>query len=144
MSKSTKIAFVSNDGKHILGSFGSSKYFSVFEVQNGKIVNQELREIYKDQLEKDIPSLVSKNDNFGIGKISLNVVDASKEKHRKMAKSVSDCEYVVARKMCANALDSLDQLRLKAIVTKNKDFEKTINEIISDKIINLRDQQIES
>lgn len=144
MSKSTKIAFVSNDGKHIVGSFGSSRYFSVYEVENGEVVNNELREIYKDDLEKDVPSLVSKNDSFGIGKISLNVVDASKEKHRKMAKSVSDCEFVVARKMCANALDSLDQLNLKAIVTKNKDFNKTVEEIVNDSIVNLRNEVVES
>src|SRR5690606_2108876 len=125
MNKSTKIAFVTNDKKHIVGSFGSTKYFSVQTVENGEVVNTEIREVYKDILEQEVPSLVSKNNGMGIGQFSLNVVDKSKEKHRKIASSVSDCEYVVARKMCANALDSVDQLKLNAIITKNKDFNKT-------------------
>jgi predicted Fe-Mo cluster-binding NifX family protein len=140
MSKSTKIAFVSDDAKHILGSFGSSKYFSVYTIENGEIVNSEVREVYKDILEQEVPSLVSKNNGMGIGQISLNVVDKSKEKHRKIASSVSDCEFVVARRMCANALDSVDQLKLKAIITKNKDFDQTVKEILEGSIKNYRDE----
>ena len=140
MSKSTKIAFVTNDKKHIVGSFGSTKYFSVQTVENGEVVNTEIREVYKDILEQEVPSLVSKNNGMGIGQISLNVVDKSKEKHRKIASSVSDCEYVVARKMCANALDSVDQLKLNAIITKNKDFDKTVKEILEGSIKNYRDE----
>lgn len=142
MSKSTKIAFVSDDAKHIIGSFGSSKYFSVYTVENGDIINSEIREVYKDVLENEVPSLISKNNGMGIGQISLNVVDKSKEKHRKIASSVSDCEYVVARRMCANALDSVDQLKLKAIITKNKDFDQTVNEILEGSIKNYRDEII--
>lgn len=140
MNKSTKIAFVTNDKKHIVGSFGSTKYFSVQTVENGEVVNTEIREVYKDILEQEVPSLVSKNNGMGIGQFSLNVVDKSKEKHRKIASSVSDCEYVVARKMCANALDSVDQLKLNAIITKNKDFNKTVKEILEGSIKNYRDE----
>ncbi len=140
MSKSTKVAFVSDNGKNILGSFGSSKYFSVHTIENGEVVNSEIREVYKDLLENDLPNLVSKNDGTGIGQFSLNVVDKSKEKHKKIASSVSDCEFVVARRMCANALDSVDQLKLKAIITKDKDFNAVINQILNDSIKNYRDE----
>jgi len=140
MSKSTKVAFVSNNTKNIVGSFGSSKFFSVHTIENGNVVNTEIREVYKDLLDYRLPNLLSKNNGMGIGEFSLNVVDKTKEKHKKIASSVSDCEFVVARRMCANALDSVDQFKLKAIITKNKDFSDVINQILNDNIKNYRDE----
>ena len=140
MSKMLKIAIVTKNGESIVGTFGSSKYFKVFEVENNKINKTELREVYVDQMEKDVPTLVSKN-NGGTGtKFSLNVVDKSKEKHMKIAKSISDCDVVIARGMCANAWDSIEQFKMEPIITTNKDFELTVEEYLNKTLANHKDK----
>lgn len=144
MAQNTKIAFVSTDGKHILGDFGKTKYFSVHTINDNKIVNRELREVYADLLDNAVPVLAPRDSKYSIGKFALEVIDGSKVKHRKIAQSISDCEYVVARRLCANSLDSLNQLNFKTIVTKNKDFDKTIEEILDGTIVNYIEEVEES
>lgn len=129
MQKDFKVAFVTNDGKNIVGAFGSSKYFSVYTVNGGKVANQELREVYKDKVKEDVGTIKG-NKIGGIGMISLNVHDPAKQKHMKMAKTIADCDIVVARKMCENAWDSVLQFKMRPIRTKNRDFDKSIQEIL--------------
>lgn len=142
-----KIAFVSLNAKSINGSFGSTKYFEVFTINNGQIVNRESREVYKVQADKELPSLIQKNTNDNLNdssslpkSFSLTVVDKSKEKHIKMAKTISDCSYVVARGMCANAWDSIEQFKMKPILTDVKHFEDAIKQIVDGTIVNHTDK----
>lgn len=136
-----KIAIVTKNGESIVGTFGSSKYFKIFEIENNKIKNTELREVYVDQAENEVPSLISKtNSSTGVGKFSLTVVDASKQKHIKIAKSISDCQVVIARGMCANAWDSVEQFNMEPIITTNKDFDITVEEYLNNTLHNHKDK----
>ncbi|MDC1068009.1 NifB/NifX family molybdenum-iron cluster-binding protein [Candidatus Kapabacteria bacterium] len=130
MQKKLKVAFVSNDSKNIVGAFGSSKYFNIYTLEDNKIVDTEIREVYKDTVDDELNTLVGKNMGLGIGKISLSVMDPAKQKHMKMAKTIADCDVVVARKMCENAWDSVLQFKMKPIRTKNKNFEESIQQFI--------------
>jgi predicted Fe-Mo cluster-binding NifX family protein len=130
MKENFKVAFVSNDAKNIVGAFGSSKYFAIYTVENGEVVNTEFREVYKDKVTDEVKSLTSNNTGMGLGKISLSVMDPAKEKHMKMAKSIADCNVVVARKMCENAWDSVLQFNMTPYRTKNRDFDQSIQQII--------------
>ena len=141
MNEMLKIAIVTKNGESIVGTFGSSQYFKVYEIENSKIVNEELREVYVDKADDEVPSLISKtNSTSGKGAFSLTVVDASKQKHIKIAKSISDCQVVIARGMCANAWDSVEQFKMEPIITTNSDFEKTVQEYLNNTLENHKDK----
>lgn len=141
MSDMLKIAIVTKNGESIVGTFGSSKYFKVYEIENNKIVNEDLREVYVDKADEEVPSLISKNNSGGgMGKFSLTVVDASKDKHMKIAKSISDCQVVIARGMCANAWDSVEQFNMEPIITTNSNFEQTVHEYLNNTLENHKDK----
>lgn len=130
-----KVAIVSNDKKHIVGSFGSAKYFNVITVENGKITDQEIRETYLHQAENELPNILSANEEEGKKTFSLNIVDKSKEKHTKITKTVSDCQVVLARAMCENAKDSINRFNMKFLVTEQKDFTVGIEEILKSDVL---------
>lgn len=141
MNEMLKIAIVTKNGESIVGTFGSSQYFKVYGIKNNKIVNEELREVYVDKADDEVPSLISKNNSgSGMGKFSLTVVDASKDKHMKIAKSISDCQVVIARGMCANAWDSIEQFKMEPIITTNKDFEETVHQYLDKSLVNHKDK----
>ena len=141
MNEMLKIAIVTKNGESIVGTFGSSQYFKVYEIENGEIVNEELREVYVDKADEEVPSLISKNSGgSGMGQFSLTVVDASKDKHMKIAKSISDCQVVIARGMCANAWDSVEQFKMEPIITTNKDFEETVHQYLDNTLVNHKDK----
>ncbi len=137
MSNEFKVAFVSTNKKSINGSFGGSKYFEVFSIKDGEVTNRETRETFVDSGNKALPNMLTPMNRVeGMAKsFSLNVVDKSKEKHLKIARTISDCTYVVARGMCANAQDSILQLNMKPIRTKIKTFEEGIKQIAEGTII---------
>jgi predicted Fe-Mo cluster-binding NifX family protein len=141
MNEMLKIAIVTKNGQSIVGTFGSSKYFKVFEIENKQIKNEELREVYVDKASNEVPQLISKaNTAEGGSKYSLKIFDPSKEKHMKIAKSISDCNVVIARGMCANAWDSVEQFKMEPIITKNKDFHTTVYEYINNTLVNHKDR----
>lgn len=136
-----KIAIVTKNGESIVGTFGSSKYFKVFEIADKQIKSEELREVYVDKVANEVPILISKNNTTNsTSKYSLKVFDPSKEKHMKIAKSISDCNVVIARGMCANAWDSVEQFNMEPIITKNKDFRKTVQEYIDHTLVNHKEK----
>lgn len=131
-----KVAMVSNNGRSLNGSFGSAKYFEVITVENNEVTGRETRETYNYEAAQEVPDILVKSENNGMKSFSLNVVDKSKEKHMKIAKSISDCDYVVARGMCANAYDSILQFKMKPVLTTLKEFDDVVKEIIEGTIVN--------
>lgn len=133
----TKIAFVTKDGKNLVGAFGSSRYFSVYTLDNGKVLDNEIREVFKDDAGEQLNPIIQKNDPNpnSFGKFSLNVMDKSKEKHMKIAKSISDCDVIVARAMCENAKDSIIQFEMKPVVTKLKSFDEGLEKYLEGSLV---------
>ncbi|GAB5466232.1 MAG: hypothetical protein Kapaf2KO_16680 [Candidatus Kapaibacteriales bacterium] len=132
---SEKIAFGSKDGKHLIGAFGSIPYFKVYEIKDGQIISEELRELYKDEAGspvKDINKMVEPGSTM---QFSLNVFDPGKQKHMKMAKAISDCQTVVTRKMCANARDSILQFGMKPIETSVSKFDTAIQTYLQGELV---------
>jgi|GEM_PF-1141854 len=122
----TKVAIASKDGKHVIGAFGSIKYFKVFDIKNGKIVDEEIRTVYQTDAGASLPDISTKGQGPGNMPFNLGVFDAGKEKHMKMAKAISDCDTVVARKMCANARDSILQFNMTPFETSFSKFEHVV------------------
>ena len=131
--QNAKIAMVTKDKNHIMGSFGSAKYFKVITVENGNIVNEEIREVVKS--EQSIPNVTSGSPKM----FSLDVIDKGKQKHLKIAKNVEDCNYVLARGMCANAWDSIKSMNMNPIITNLKDFKVAVDQIIDETIVNFEE-----
>lgn len=129
-----KLAFVSNNQKNIVGAFGSVKYFRVVSIdEKGKIVDEEIREAGKSKATGNIPNI---DNQFSNKSFSLNVFDKSKSKHMKLAETISDCNVVIARAMCANAWDSIKKFKMEPIITSNKEVELTISEYLKGTLIN--------
>jgi predicted Fe-Mo cluster-binding NifX family protein len=125
-----KVAIASKDGKHILGAFGSIKYFKVYDIKNNEIVGEEVRTLYQDDAGSALPDISKKGEGPGNLPFNLGVFDAGKEKHMKMAKSISDCDTVIARKMCANARDSIVQFNMQPFETNHSKFDIAIDEFL--------------
>ena len=129
-----KLAFVSNNQKNIVGAFGSVNYFRVISVdENGEIVDDEIREAGKSKANGNIPNI---NNQINNKSFSLNVFDKSKSKHMKLAETISDCNVVIARAMCANAWDSIKKFSMEPIITTNKEVESTISQYLNGTLIN--------
>ncbi len=128
MEKNLKVAFVSNDKKHIVGAFGSAKFFEVFTINNGEVVNQETREAYS-QVGEQLPTL-KPLESGEKPKFDLNVFDKSKDKHRRLTQTISDCNVVIARDMCENAKDSITQFKMEYKITNSKDFQTELANLI--------------
>lgn len=132
--QSGKIAFVSKNKKNILGSFGQSKYFEVFTIDNFKVVNQETRLVDTETPSNVRQELLSKSEGIEgkeLPAFSLGVFNKSKEKHLRISRIVNDCNYVVARDMCHNAWESIEYYKMQPILTDSKEFQPVIDGIIN-------------
>lgn len=133
---SKKIAFVTRDGEKINGDFGSTKMFMVYELENGEVVNTDLRKVYENgSMDEPLPMTGKEN-----GMIMLNVMDKSLERHKKLARAVSDCDLVVSRAMCGTAWKSIQEYEMDPILTKCKTFGDATSQIVDGSIINYKEK----
>ena len=132
----TKIAFVTRNGEGINGDFGSTKMFMVVDVENGEIKNKDLRKVYENgSMDEPLPMMGSEN-----GMLMLNVMDKSLEKHKKLARAVNDCDYVISRAMCGTAWKSISEYEMEPIITKCKTFEDAALQIHNGEIVNYKEK----
>ena len=100
-----RIAFATDDNKNISHHFGSSIGFMIFEIINGKILNEEFR----------------KNIGKNTGKCgSCN--------HDKMIENIKDCDVVITYGMGRNIYSDLLKNNIQAVITNENIPEISIFE----------------
>jgi predicted Fe-Mo cluster-binding NifX family protein len=124
-----KIAAITDDGKSISQHFGRAAYYLVATVENGEIVERELRDklghahFQNEPHEAEVPG-----QPHGFG-------PASHDRHVRMAESIADCEALLCRGMGAGAYYSMEQRGIRPVVTDIELIEEALQAYIEGRII---------
>jgi predicted Fe-Mo cluster-binding NifX family protein len=121
-----KIAVVTDDGNKICQHFGRASHFLVAEIEEGQVVNKELREkLGHNQFVQENEHENDHDHNQGSG---MNA--ASHNKHQRMADAIKDCEVVICGGMGMGAYHSMQSLGIKPYVTEISDIEEALQSYI--------------
>jgi len=131
-----RIAIASNDGKSVVGQFGYTQFFKVISIDDGKVVDEELREIDLNYDGSDI----EENKKNVVSGLSLNVVYGSNYKYQRHLNHLKDCDVVISRKFCGNGILSVERTNKVPILTRNNNFEKCVKEFIDGNLVHHTDR----
>ncbi len=122
-----KIAVVTNTGDIITQHFGRAKYYRVFTVEEGKIINDELRE-------KFIPA-GHHHHHHGHGSHEHpqhGMHDQNhEERHRKMLETIQDCDVVIVGGMGWSMYNALQQAGKTVIMTNEKKVLEAVQKFVN-------------
>ena len=114
-----KIAVITDDGKTISRHFGRARYYLVAEIENGAVINHEMR----DKLGHFHFTKEGHAHDEGQGH---GLDAASHDKHNRMADAISDCETLICGGMGMGAYRSMQQFDIKPIVTDIPDVDTAL------------------
>ncbi len=114
-----KIAAITDDGQTISQHFGHAAYYAVLTVEDGHVVNQEMR-----------PKLG--HAQLGGGHGSPHEQDPrghgygaqAHDHHVQMAQSIADCQVLLARGMGWGARESMTRLGIQVVMTDVADIRQ--------------------
>ena len=124
-----KIAAITEDGKTISQHFGRAPYYLVVTVEEGEIIDRELRDkLGHSQFanEPHEPELPGKPHGFGRG---------SHDKHMRMSEAIADCEALLCGGMGMGAYQSMLSMGIKPVVTDIWDIDQAVMAYVSGKIV---------
>jgi transcriptional regulator with XRE-family HTH domain/uncharacterized cupin superfamily protein len=118
--KTMKIAIITEDGKTISQHFGRAPFYLVLTIEEGKVVNRELREKLGHV---HFASEAHEGDHHGAG----HGMDAgSHNRHASMAEAISDCEALLCGGMGMGAYESVRRLNIQPFVTDLRDVDAAV------------------
>ncbi len=124
-----KIAIITDDGKTISQHFGRAPYYLVLTIEEGKIVQRELREkLGHNQFHASEQHEEHHTPGHGMD-------NASHNKHSSMANAISDCKALLCGGMGMGAYDSMRRLNIQPIVTDLRDIDAAAQAFIDGKLI---------
>lgn len=124
-----KIAAITDDGKNISLHFGRAPYYLVVTVEDGMIVNRELRNkmghthFANQPHEEEAPGMP-----HGMGPDSHN-------KHLQMAEAIADCEALLCGGMGMGAYQSMQTRGIKPVVTDIYDIDQAVIAYVNGTIV---------
>ena len=123
-----KIAFITEDGKTISQHFGRAPYYLVVEVNDGNVLNQEMRDKLGHQqfAEEDHEHDHDHGHDQGSGMGS-----ASHEKHNRMAQAIQDCEVLICGGMGTGAYQSMQAFGITPMVTQLSVIDEALQAYLS-------------
>jgi predicted Fe-Mo cluster-binding NifX family protein len=116
-----KIAAITDDGKTISQHFGRAPYYMVVTVEEGKIVEREMREKLGHAQFHEGGHDHHKNagERHGYG-------PAADNRHGRMAETITDCEAVLCRGMGMGAYENMKAHNIRPVVTDISDIDEAI------------------
>ena len=120
-----RIAVVTDDQITISRHFGRAHYYLVFTVQDGQIVQQELRDkLGHDQFQHDEHDHDHEHEHHhehgqGYGQ-------HSQDKHSRMMANIGDCQILLAGGMGMGARASLQAIGVKPILTNMPEIDAAL------------------
>lgn len=115
-----KIAVVSDDGVHLSMHFGKAKEYVVLTVEDGQVVNREVR---------DRSSLVQGHHDHQHG-------HGHGHDHGAMARAISDCQVLLTGGMGRPAYESMKRAGLETIVTDIREIDRAVQAYLEGTIDN--------
>jgi predicted Fe-Mo cluster-binding NifX family protein len=115
-----KIAAITDDGKTISQHFGRAAYYLVAIVEDGQIVNRELRnKIGHSHFVNHVHIEEQPGQPHGLDA-------ASHDKHLQMAETIADCEALLCRGMGRGAYQSMQVRGIRPVVTDIADIDEAV------------------
>jgi predicted Fe-Mo cluster-binding NifX family protein len=133
-SGSQKIAAITDDGTTISQHFGRAAYYLVATVEDGQIVNRELREKLGHAQFSSQPHVEEAAGQ------AHGMDSASHNKHLQMAEAISDCVALLCRGMGRGAYESMQSRGITPIVTDIAAIEEAFLAYISGDIVDRVDK----
>ena len=124
-----KIAVITDDGKTISQHFGRAPYYLVLTIEEGKIVNREMRDkIGHNQFSAQSHTEEPHGTEHGMDSTSHN-------KHVSMAETIADCTALLCGGMGTGAYESMRLLNIQPVVTDLHDIDAAAQAFIDGKLI---------
>lgn len=124
-----KIAVITEDGKTISMHFGRAPYYLVAIVEDGQIVNRELRDKLGHAQFADQPH---EHKEHG-GRHGMDA--ASHNKHLRMSEAIADCEALLCGGMGMGAYQSMVTRGIKPVVTDIRDIDQAVMAYVDGSIV---------
>lgn len=128
-----KIAAITDDSKTISQHFGRAQYYLVVTLQDGKIINRELREKLGHSHFVELGHSEEHGQHHGTDAGSHN-------KHLQMAEAIADCEAVLCRGMGMGAYQSMQVRGIRPVVTDIADIDEAALAYDAGTIVNRTDK----
>ncbi len=128
-----KIALITDDGKTISQHFGRAPYYLVLTIEEGKIINRELRnKLGHNQFSGQPHAAAHTEESHGAGH---GLDAASHDKHASMAEAIADCQALLCGGMGMGAYESMRRLNIQPVVTNLRDIDAAAQAFIDGKLI---------
>lgn len=124
-----KIAVITEDGQTISQHFGRAPYYLVLTIEEGKIVNREMR---NKMGHTHFASQPHAEEPPGRGH---GMDAASHNKHVRMAEAIADCKALLCGGMGMGAYESIRRLNIQPVVTDLEDIEVAVQAFLDGKLI---------
>ena len=117
-----KIAAITDNGKTISQHFGRASHYMVVTIEDGKIINREMREKmghaqFQGEHLEDHHHEAGEKHGYG---------PAADNRHGRMAETITDCEAVLCRGMGMGAYENMKARNIRPIVTDIADIDEAI------------------
>jgi len=124
-----KIAAITDDGKTVSQHFGRAQYYLVSTVENGQVVQREMRPKLGHAQFADQPHATD------IPGQPHGLDPASHNKHLQMAQAISDCEALLCRGMGMGAYESMKVVGIRPVVTDIADIDQAVKTYIDGQMV---------
>ncbi len=129
-----RIAAITDDGKTISQHFGRAAYYLVATVENGQIVQREMREkLAHSHFVNEPHEAETPGQPHGFS-------PASQDRHLRMGQAISDCQALLCRGMGAGAYASIQQQGIIPVVTDIVSIDEAVLAYASGNIVDYKDR----
>jgi len=125
-----KIAVITDDGKTISQHFGRAPYYLVLDIEEGKVVDREMREKMGHNQFAAEHQPAGEENPAGHGRDA-----ASHNKHMNMAETIADCKAIICGGMGMGAYESMRRLNIQPVVTDLPDIDAAVQAFIDGKLV---------
>lgn len=129
-----KIAVITDDGKTISQHFGRAPYYLVLSVEQGQVVDRQLRDkLGHAHFQNEPLAGEQPGQPHGFSPDSHN-------RHLQMAGAIADCQVLICGGMGAGAYYSMEQRGIQPIVTDVVEIEQAVEAYLAGKLANQVDK----
>ena len=116
-----KVAAITDDGNTISQHFGRASHYMVVTVEDGKIIDREMREKmgHAQFQEEGHDHLEKAGTRHGYG-------PAADNRHGRMAETITDCEAVLCRGMGMGAYENMKARNIRPVVTDIANIDEAV------------------
>lgn len=128
-----KIAAITDDGMTISHHFGRAPYYAVLTVEEGEIVEREMRDKLGHRQFAGQETHEDESGRHGYG-------PGARDRHASMAAAISDCDVLLCRGMGWGAYEAMKQYGIRPIVTDIAEIQAAVRAYLDGRIKDLTER----